>query len=138
MTIQEFINQEVEHATKVIREEYKEVTSDFIKEVNESLEDIIYTQIRDSVSFTITDKMTGKIYNSMLGKGENIDYKDLYEIFMRLYKVHHISQEFTLEFEGYKTDVNRYNLSENPSNYEIFTIVKKAIDLQLLNASDFQ
>jgi hypothetical protein len=138
MTIQEFINQEVEHATKVIKEEYNEVTSDFIKEVNESLEDIIYTQIRDSVSFTLTDKMTGKIYKTMLGNGENIDYKDLYEILMRLYKVHHISQEFILEFENYKTEINRNNLSENPSNYDIFTIVKKAIDLQLLNASDFQ
>src|SRR5688572_28104301 len=112
MNIQEFINQEVEHAKVTIKEELKEGNISreelpkFLSDVNDSLDEIFFTHIRDSVKFDLLDKQTRNYYKSMLGNGKQIDYLDLCEILKRLYSYHHSSQEFILKFENYSVNIN--------------------------------
>lgn len=142
MTIKEFINQEVEHAKNVIKEELEENRiedlNEFLEQTNEMLDEIIYTHIRDSVKFDVVDSLTGNYYKSMLGNGKQIDYSDLYEILNRLYKYHHESLEYSINFEEYSVTVNYDILTDNPSNNQIFRILMVAFgNGEYLQVSDF-
>lgn len=145
MNFKEYIKQEVEHAKDVIVEmdfENEEKLREFLHQTNEMLDEIIYTHLRDSIKFDFIDSMTGNYYNSMLGKGKQIDYMDLYEIVNRLYRYHHESQEFDIIFEETKVKINYESLGTlSPSNYDIFNLIMTEIEKTEktnLTVSDFQ
>ncbi len=144
MNIQEFINQEVEHTKVVIKEELKEGNISreelpkFLNDVNNSLDEIIFTHIRDSVKFDLIDKQTGNYYKTMLGSGKQIDYLDLCEILNRLYSYHHESLEYKLNFEKYSVNINHDILGDRPNNRRIFMSIMVAFGNGIyLEESDF-
>lgn len=143
MNVVEYFNQEVKHAKEVISEmefQNEENLREFLIQTNEMLDEIFFTHLRDSIKYSLVDTMTGKDYNSMLGNGKNIDYMDLYEILNRLYKYHHESQEFEIYFDQFRIKINYEELSDNPSNFQIFSLlmdeIEKAVKTSLI-VSDF-
>lgn len=122
MNLQEFIQAEKVDAINSIKEDIQggytsleELQEGLLADLNDEIELAMFKFIRENIKFDFIADHTGKYYYSMLGKGEQIEFEDLFEIIRRLYVYHHEDQTFTLKFEGFEQKIDKEYLEDNPS-----------------------
>jgi len=146
MNIKEFIQSEKNETIECMKNDIKdgfmkkeELDEQFIQTLNEEIQTIVFKNVAENNRFNLY-KEDGKFYyTSMLGKGENIPYTDLYEIIKRIYVYHHESQTFKFEIidNDYSMEFN-YETIQKYNNNVARIIVDSIGNDWFLTASDFK
>ena len=146
MNIREFIQEEKNETIQCMKDDIKdgfmkkeELDEQFIQTLNEEIQTIVFKNVVENNRFNLY-KEDGKFYyTSMLGKGENIPYTDLYEIIKRIYVYHHESQTFKFEIidNDYSMEFN-YETIQQYKNNVARMIVDSIGNDWFLTASDFK